>query len=137
MPYLIAGALATLVLLASGTLAVAPYIAFLSPIAAFNVALPVALSLFVLSAVVIAISCRMISQNKKLDEKEAELNEKIELAAEQENTIQSLEPQIKGLNKKVSDLETKFDEKLDSFIKEVEVKEELQIEFYAKDDKAR
>ncbi|WP_250295688.1 AAA family ATPase [Wolbachia endosymbiont of Oedothorax gibbosus] len=109
-PYLIAGTLATLVLLASGTLAVAPYVAFLSPIAAFNVALPVILTLFVLSAVVIAISCRMISQNKKLDEKEAELNEKNGLAKEQENTIQSLEPQIKGLNKKVSDLETKLDE---------------------------
>ncbi len=52
----------------------------------------------------------MISRNKKLAAQGAELNEKTELAAEQENTIQSLEPQIKGLNKKVSDLETKLDE---------------------------
>ncbi|WP_265031888.1 AAA family ATPase [Wolbachia endosymbiont (group A) of Merzomyia westermanni] len=109
-PYLIAGALATLVLLASGTLAVAPYVAFLSPIAAFNVALPVALSLSILSTLILALSCKMISRNKKLAAQGAELNEKTELAAEQENTIQSLEPQIKGLNKKVSDLETKLDE---------------------------
>ncbi|QGT15974.1 AAA family ATPase [Wolbachia pipientis] len=109
-PYLIAGALATLVLLASGTLAVALYVAFLSPIAAFNVALPVALSLSILSTLILALSCKMISRNKKLAAQGAELNEKTELAAEQENTIQSLEPQIKGLNKKVSDLETKLDE---------------------------
>ncbi|MDX5462131.1 MAG: hypothetical protein O7157_00965 [Wolbachia endosymbiont of Tetragnatha montana] len=108
--YLIAGTLATLALLASGTLAVAPYVAFLSPIAAFNVALPVALSLSILSTLILALSCKMISRNKKLAAQGAELNEKTELAAEQENTIQSLEPQIKGLNKKVSDLETKLDE---------------------------
>lgn len=101
-PYLIAGTLATLALLASGTLAVAPYVAFLSPIAAFNVALPVALSLSILSALILALSCKMISKNKKLDEKEAELNEKNGLAKEQENTIQSLEPQIKELNKRLS-----------------------------------
>ncbi|WP_341814487.1 AAA family ATPase [Wolbachia endosymbiont (group A) of Dendrolimus pini] len=99
-----------MVLLASGTLAVAPYVAFLSPIAAFNVALPVALSLSILSTLILALSCKMISRNKKLAAQGAELNEKTELAAEQENTIQSLEPQIKGLNKKVSDLETKLDE---------------------------
>ncbi|KAB2978075.1 AAA family ATPase [Wolbachia endosymbiont of Nasonia oneida] len=105
-PYLIAGTLATLALLASGTLAVAPYVAFLSSIAAFNVALPVAL----ISTLILVLSCKMISRNKKLAAQGAELNEKTELAAEQENTIQSLEPQIKGLNKKVSDLETKLDE---------------------------
>ncbi len=109
-PYLIAGTLATLALLASGTLAVAPYVAFLSSIAAFNVALPVALSLSILSTLILVLSCKMISRNKKLAAQGAELNEKTELAAEQENTIQSLEPQIKGLNKKVSDLETKLDE---------------------------
>lgn len=75
-PFFIAGALATLTLLASGVFAIAPYIAFLSPIAALGVPLPVILTLFVLSAVVIAISCKVISQNKKLDAKEAEVNEK-------------------------------------------------------------
>ncbi|MFV0949221.1 AAA family ATPase [Wolbachia endosymbiont of Nasonia giraulti] len=101
-PYLIAGALATLVLLASGTLAVAPYVEFLSSVAAFNVALPVALSLSILSVLVLVLSCKMISQNKKLDAQKAEPNEKNGLAKEQENIIQSLEPQIKELNKRLS-----------------------------------
>ncbi len=165
-PYLIAGTLATLALLASGTLAVAPYVAFLSSIAAFNVALPVALSLSILSTLILVLSCKMISRNKKLAAQGAELNEKTELAAEQENTIQSLEPQIKGLNKKVSDLETKLDEisrqangaatkdeveelkaglngaakdavkkLIEDAVKEVEVKEELQMKFYEKGKK--
>ncbi|WP_423348705.1 hypothetical protein [Wolbachia sp. wLmal] len=101
-PYLIAGALATLVLLASETLAVAPYVKFLSSVAAFNVALPVALSLSILSVLVLVLSCKMISQNKKLDAQKAEPNEKNGLAKEQENIIQSLELQIKELNKRLS-----------------------------------
>lgn len=75
-PYLIAGAFATLVLLASGTLAVAPYVAFLSPIAAFNVALPVALSLSVLPALVLILSCKMISNNKKIEVEKNKFAEK-------------------------------------------------------------
>lgn len=43
----------------------------------------------------------MISQNKKLDAQKAEPNEN-GLAKEQENIIQSLEPQIKELNKRLS-----------------------------------
>ncbi|MBA8754910.1 hypothetical protein OZD68_02780 [Wolbachia endosymbiont of Drosophila bicornuta] len=54
-PYLIAGALATLVLLASGTLALATYVKFLSSVAIFNVALPVALSLSILSVLVLVL----------------------------------------------------------------------------------
>lgn len=68
-PYLIAGALATLVLLASGTLAVAPYVKFLSSVAAFNVALPIALSLSILSILVLALSCKIISNNVELEAK--------------------------------------------------------------------
>ncbi|UID81522.1 hypothetical protein J4T77_01340 [Wolbachia endosymbiont of Drosophila innubila] len=44
----------------------------------------------------------MISQNKKLDAQKAEPNEKNGLAKEQENIIQSLEPQIKELNERLS-----------------------------------
>ncbi|WP_265040079.1 AAA family ATPase [Wolbachia endosymbiont (group A) of Trypoxylon clavicerum] len=135
-PYLIAGALATLVLLASGTLAVAPYVAFLSPIAAFNVALPVALSLSILSILVLALSCKMISQNKKLDAQKAEPNEKNGLAKEQENIIQSLEPQIKKLkelNKRLSSQYNEIVKLIGSAAKKDEV-EELISSFTAKLD---
>ncbi len=89
-PSFIAGTLATLTLLASGVFAIAPYVAFLSSIAAIGISLPVILILFALSTAVIALSYKIISQNKKLDVKEAEFNEKIKLAT---NTHQ-----IKGLN---------------------------------------
>lgn len=66
----IAGTLATLTLLASGVFAIAPYVEFLSPIAA-GISLPVILILFALSTAVIALLCKIISLNKKLDVKEA------------------------------------------------------------------
>ncbi|WP_353277790.1 hypothetical protein [Wolbachia endosymbiont (group A) of Agelastica alni] len=97
-PFLVAGALASLALLTSGIFAVAPYVAFLAPIAALGIALPVILTLFVLSAVVIALSYKIISQNKRFDVKEIELNEKNRLAKEQENTIKNLETKIKELD---------------------------------------
>ncbi|WP_174515609.1 hypothetical protein [Wolbachia endosymbiont of Cardiocondyla obscurior] len=97
-PFLIGSALASLILLTSGVFTVAPYVAFLAPIAALGIALPVILTLFVLSAVVIALSYKIISQNKKFDVKEIELNEKNRLAKEQENTIKNLETKIKELD---------------------------------------
>ncbi|WP_265038529.1 coiled-coil domain-containing protein [Wolbachia endosymbiont (group A) of Lasioglossum morio] len=125
-PYLIAGAVATLVLLASGTLAVAPYVAFLSPIAAFNVALPVALSLSILSTLILALSCKMISNNKKIEveknkfaEKEQELEsvkQQSESKAQQKldgaikelsdknSEIQELKSEIENLDKKIQEL---------------------------------
>ncbi|WP_265042835.1 AAA family ATPase [Wolbachia endosymbiont (group A) of Scambus nigricans] len=123
-------------LLASGTLAVAPYVAFLSPIAAFNVALPVALSLSILSILVLALSCKMISQNKKLDAQKAEPNEKNGLAKEQENIIQSLEPQIKKLkelNKRLSSQYNEIVKLIGSAAKKDEV-EELISSFTARLD---
>ncbi|MCX3065283.1 AAA family ATPase [Wolbachia endosymbiont of Drosophila pseudotakahashii] len=157
-PYLIAGALATLVLLASGTLAVAPYVEFLSSVAAFNVALPVALSLSILSVLVLVLSCKMISQNKKLDAQKAEPNEKNGLAKEQENIIQSSEPQIKELNKRLSSQYNEIEKliasaakeeelnKLNNEVKELKVKiasaaterktqEKIFMKFYAKGEK--
>ncbi len=72
--FFVAGALASLTLLTSGVFTIAPYVAFLASITALNVALPIALTLFVLSAVVIAFSYKIICQNKKLDVKGIELN---------------------------------------------------------------
>ncbi|MDX5495124.1 MAG: hypothetical protein O7198_00380 [Wolbachia endosymbiont of Nomada marshamella] len=98
-PYLIAGAFATLVLLASGTLAVAPYVAFLSPIAAFNVALPVALSLSILSTLILALSCKMISNNKKI---EVEKNKFAEKEQELESVKQQFESKVQELENKIT-----------------------------------
>ncbi len=109
-PYLIAGAFATLVLLASGTLAVAPYVAFLSTIAAFNVALPVALSLSILSTLILALSCKMISNNKKI---EVEKNK----FAEKEQELESVKQQFKS---KVQELENKIALGKEAASKEVE-----------------
>jgi len=95
-PYLIAGAFATLALLASGTLAVAPYVAFLSPIAAFNVALPVALSLSILSTLILALSCKMI---KKI---EVEKNKFAEKEQELANVRQQLESKVQELENKTT-----------------------------------
>ncbi|WP_353272866.1 hypothetical protein [Wolbachia endosymbiont (group A) of Portevinia maculata] len=93
-PYLIAGAFATLVLLASGTLAVAPYIEFLSSVAVFNVALPVALSLSILSTLILALSCKMISNNKKI---EVEKNKFAEKEQELESVKQQFESKVQEL----------------------------------------
>lgn len=75
-PYLIAGAVATLVLLTSGTLAVAPYVKFSFSVAAFNVALPVALSLSLLSILMLALSCKIINYNKKIEVEKNKFAEK-------------------------------------------------------------
>lgn len=69
IPFLVAGVIAALTLLTSGVFAVAPYVAFLTPITALGITLPVILALFVLSAVAIALSYKIISQNKKFDVK--------------------------------------------------------------------
>ena len=64
IPFLIAGAIASLTLLTSGVFAVAPYVEFLSSVAALNLTFPVIFTLFAISAVVIAFSYKMIKQNK-------------------------------------------------------------------------
>ncbi len=98
-PYLIAGAFATSALLTSGTLAVAPYVEFLSSIAAFNVALPVALSLSILSTLILALSCKMISNNKKI---EAEKNKFAEKEQELESVKQKFESKVQELENEIT-----------------------------------
>ncbi|WP_341821636.1 hypothetical protein [Wolbachia endosymbiont (group A) of Ischnus inquisitorius] len=105
-PYFIAGALATLVLLASGTLAVAPYVKFLSSVAAFNVALPVALSLSILSILVLALSCKIISNN-------VELEAKVKGQLEHKEEMLSLEHQ------ELRDENTRLNERVDSLMEEL------------------
>ncbi|WP_353274124.1 AAA family ATPase [Wolbachia endosymbiont (group A) of Ennomos erosarius] len=121
-PSFIAGTLATLTLLASGVFAIAPYVAFLSSIAAIGISLPVILILFALSTAVIALSYKIISQNKKLDVKEAEFSDKIKLAT---NTHQ-----IKGLNMEELDKKLSIQcDKMEELRKELSTaKEELRNE---------
>ncbi|QMV45554.1 hypothetical protein HC358_01745 [Wolbachia pipientis] len=134
-PYLIAGAFATLVLLASGTLAVVPYIAFLFPIAAFNVALPVALSLSILSILVFALSCKMISNNKKIEierNKFAEKEQELESVKQQlESKVQELENEI-TLGKEAGEAANKQEEQLNELTQEKQGLEKEVVELKAK-----
>ncbi|XCA33086.1 MAG: DUF4200 domain-containing protein [Wolbachia endosymbiont of Polyergus mexicanus] len=120
-PYLIVVVLATLTLLASGTLAVAPYIAFLSPIAAFNVALLVALSLSILSTLIFALSCKMIGNNKKIEverNKFAEKEQELESVKQQlESKVQELENEI-TLGKEAGEAANKQEEQLNELTQE-------------------
>lgn len=134
-PYLIAGAFATLVLLASGTLAVVPYIAFLFPVAAFNVALPVALSLSILSILVLALSCKMISNNKKIEierNKFAEKEQELESVKQQlESKVQELENEI-TLGKEAGEAANEQEEQLNELTQEKQGLEKEVVELKAK-----
>ncbi|WP_264682187.1 MULTISPECIES: AAA family ATPase [unclassified Wolbachia] len=162
IPFLIAGAIASLTLITSGVFAVAPYVAFLSSVAALNIAPPVIFILFALSAVVIVFSYKMIKQNKKSQENsKAEVEEPNKGLREEENTRAPIKEELeneeaKENKKKLSDLEKKVERISDSFVtkdkvegleKEVsdlsarlinspatknEVEAKLSMEFYAK-----
>ncbi|WP_264705720.1 hypothetical protein [Wolbachia endosymbiont (group A) of Ancistrocerus nigricornis] len=69
VPYLIAGALATANLLASGVFAAAPYIGFLAPVAALSVGLPFIIGYAVFSVVTIALSYSENKTNSELKNK--------------------------------------------------------------------
>ncbi|MDE5061464.1 MULTISPECIES: hypothetical protein [Wolbachia] len=104
-PYLIASTFAALTLLASGTLAVAPYVAFLSPIVVFNVALPVDLSLSILSTLILALSCKMIKKIEVERNKFAEKEQGLESVKQQlDNTKKGLS----GRDSKIRELENKI-----------------------------
>ncbi|MCA4774402.1 hypothetical protein [Wolbachia endosymbiont of Mansonella perstans] len=60
-PYLVSGALAIRTLLASGIFAVAPYVGFLTPVAALSLGLPFIAGGAVFSAATIALSVVVIS----------------------------------------------------------------------------
>jgi len=62
-PYLIAGTLATLALLASEVFIAAPYFQFLAPVASLNVSFPFIIGCAVVSFAVMAFSCVMVASN--------------------------------------------------------------------------
>lgn len=140
IPFFIAGAIASLTLLTSGVFAVAPYVAFLSSVAALNIAPPVIFILFALSAVVIVFSYKMIKQSKKSQENSkaevkgpdkelreekntlAPIKEELEDGKAKENKekpsnlkreadeISELRNEVKVIKRTVNDLGAKFDE---------------------------
>lgn len=106
LPFFFTGTLATVTLLASGIFAIAPYTTFLAPVAALSIGLPAAL--FVLSAVAIALSYKVINQNKKLCALESE---KFKLALENKREIEELEVKNKDLNTITQVLRAQLSEK--------------------------
>ncbi|WP_265041552.1 hypothetical protein [Wolbachia endosymbiont (group B) of Melanostoma mellinum] len=122
IPFLIAGAIASLTLITSGVFAVAPYVAFLSLVAALNIAPPVIFILFALSAVVIVFSYKMIKQSKKSQENsKAEVEELNKESRKEENTLAPIKEELeneeaKENKKKLSDLEKKVERISDSFV---------------------
>jgi membrane protein implicated in regulation of membrane protease activity len=133
VPYLIAGALATATLLASGVFAAAPYIGFLAPVAALSVGLPFIIGYAVFSVVTIALSYKAISENKtnselknkmkaqeqtisgqktQLAKKEEEENSKLKNKVEaQEEENSKLKDQVRTQKQKSSEQKTQLAEK--------------------------
>ncbi|WP_265022033.1 hypothetical protein [Wolbachia endosymbiont (group A) of Icerya purchasi] len=89
VPYLIAGALATATLLASGVFAIAPYIGFLAPVAALSVGLPFIIGCAVFSAVAIALSYAAVSKNKTISELKNEMKAQEQEISELKNQVQT------------------------------------------------
>jgi TolA-binding protein len=110
-PYFVAGALATLTLLASGVFAVAPYVGFLAPVAALSVDLPFIVGGAVFSAVAIALSAVVISKNKTIVEKESSIFDVVSVSNEQGQTISELEAKIQAKEQRISEQKTRLAEK--------------------------
>lgn len=115
VPYLVAGALTTLTLLASGVFAAAPYIGFLASVAALSVGPPFIIGCAVFSVVTIALSYKAISKNKTISEKEEDkVQAQKQTISELEAKIQAQEQTISGQNdqltKKEAEVKAKEDE---------------------------
>lgn len=125
--FFIAGAIASLTLITSGVFAVAPYVAFLSSVAALNIAPPVIFILFALSAVVIVFSYKMIKQNKKSQENsKAEVEEPNKGLRKEENKLTPIKEELEdGKDKEnkygFSGLEEKVHRILENFVTQDEV----------------
>lgn len=162
IPFFIAGAIASLTLITSGVFAVAPYVAFLSSVAALNIAPPVIFILFALSAVVIVFSYKMIKQSKKSQENsKAEVEEPNKGLRKEENKLTPIKEELEdgkdkenkygfsGLEEKVHRISENFvtKDEVNGLKKEVsdlsarlinspttknEVEAKLNMEFYAK-----
>ncbi|WP_374698358.1 hypothetical protein [Wolbachia endosymbiont (group B) of Limnophora tigrina] len=108
VPYLVAGALATLTLLASGVFAAAPYIGFLAPVAALSVGLPFIIGCAVFFVVTIALSYKAISKNKTISEKDVQLAEKVEEISKKDAQLAKEEDKVQAQKQTISELEAKI-----------------------------
>ncbi|WCR53568.1 MAG: hypothetical protein PG981_000590 [Wolbachia endosymbiont of Ctenocephalides orientis wCori] len=75
-PYVVAGSLATLVLLTSGVFAAAPYIAFLASVAALDFGLLFIIDYAVLSSIIIDLSYVAASKNNVIVDQTVEIEAK-------------------------------------------------------------
>ncbi|MDX5508124.1 MAG: hypothetical protein O7149_05990 [Wolbachia endosymbiont of Hylaeus sinuatus] len=104
VPYLIAGALATATLLASGVFAAAPYIGFLAPVAALSVGLPFIIGYAVFSVVTIALSYKAISKNKTNSELKNEMKAQEQTISGQKTQLAKKEAEVKAKEEENSKL---------------------------------
>ncbi|MGL9688549.1 MAG: hypothetical protein ACR5K6_02130 [Wolbachia sp.] len=133
LPYLVASSLATLTLISSLVLAVTSQVPF-----------PLILALATLSVLVIALSCRAISSNKRMEierskftEKEQRLENKISLekeAGEAANKkVGELKDRLNELMKEKQGLESKI-ERLNEEIGQLKIQLESEEELYDKSE---
>ncbi len=104
VPYLIAGALATATLLASGVFAAAPYIGFLAPVAALSVGLPFIIGYAVFSVVTIALSYKAISENKTNSELKNKMKAQEQTISGQKTQLAKKEAEVKAKEEENSKL---------------------------------
>ncbi|MDR2978074.1 MAG: hypothetical protein LBU56_01340 [Rickettsiales bacterium] len=131
VPYLVTSSLATLTLISSLVFAVTPQVPF-----------PLILALATLSVLVIALSCRAISSNKRMEverskfaEKEQRLENKISLEKEAgeaaSRQAEELKDQLNELTKEKQGLESKI-ERLSGKIGQLKIQLESEEELYDK-----
>ncbi|QTP61392.1 hypothetical protein HUB92_02300 [Wolbachia endosymbiont of Wiebesia pumilae] len=109
VPYLIAGALATATLLASGVFAAAPYIGFLAPVAALSVGLPFIIGYAVFSVVTIALSYKAISENKTNSELKNKMKAQEQTISGQKTQLAKKEAEVKAKEEENSKLKNKVE----------------------------
>ncbi|XCA35284.1 MAG: hypothetical protein ABOJ95_000146 [Wolbachia endosymbiont of Armadillidium vulgare] len=114
-PYLVSSTLAIATLLASGVFAAAPYVSFLAPVAALSVGLPFIIGGAVFSALVFALSATVISKNKTISEKDAQLVQQAEEIEGKDRAISEKDTQlvqqaeeIEGKDRAISEKDTQL-----------------------------
>ena len=100
-PYLVSSTLAIATLLASGVFAAAPYVSFLAPVAALSVGLPFIIGGAVFSALVFALSATVISKNKTISEKDAQLVQQAEEIEGKDRAISEKDTQLANQAKEI------------------------------------
>ncbi|WP_341808452.1 hypothetical protein [Wolbachia endosymbiont (group E) of Neria commutata] len=113
--YYISGGIATLALLASGVLAVAPHVQLLAPIATsiavLNLTLPIIAFCAVFSLLAITLSYKAISKNKAIAEQETQLAEKAKEVKDKDVVISCVNEQLAGKDVVISEMKDQLAKK--------------------------